>query len=422
MWCVWILLGACLCVDSYSVHDQYERLSHGRQLKIYLPKSVEKLEFSPAASPGQSFLYWSGGSGRMAKGRVTGTASDRRWYLDSVTFEDEGTYTQKDYWNKEISVLKVAVTTRQNYLKRVAGESLYISLEGIRLEDATLSFYGPWGNATLVRDGAPVGQDLADYYDRVKTHATNVELTGFNASDVGYYTLRDRRDRVVALIKADLTDHHDQEGNPLLALLLLLGIPAGICCCCRKRIFKSKSSSTTSATFQQAPGSPEATHPPPAYGMPAGGVSPGYPGAGQTVHPPPNPGMAGPQWNGPPPAMNPGYPPQDPLYPPLQPPQWNGPPPAQAPQWNGPPQGQYTPGGPMGYAPVYGAPPPSAGEPVKTSPVDPLLAHPPPQEVASSPLQPPAPPPGAPSTDVLGASDIAHQFQIDTGKNSTNFL
>lgn len=44
-------------------------------------------------------------------------------------------------------------------------------------------------------------------------------------------------------------DQHDYSGgNPLLGLLLLLGIPAGICCCCRKKIFKKKA--TTTATLQ----------------------------------------------------------------------------------------------------------------------------------------------------------------------------
>lgn len=31
-------------------------------------------------------------------------------FLCQVTYEDEGTYTQKDFWNKEISSVKVAVT------------------------------------------------------------------------------------------------------------------------------------------------------------------------------------------------------------------------------------------------------------------------------------------------------------------------
>lgn len=47
--------------DSYSVHDLHERLAHGRQLKIFLPKSAEKLEFTPADDPSKTFLYWEKG-------------------------------------------------------------------------------------------------------------------------------------------------------------------------------------------------------------------------------------------------------------------------------------------------------------------------------------------------------------------------
>ncbi len=44
--------------EPYAVRDINERLAHGRQLKIYLPKSAEKLEFIPAFEPGKTFLYW----------------------------------------------------------------------------------------------------------------------------------------------------------------------------------------------------------------------------------------------------------------------------------------------------------------------------------------------------------------------------
>ena len=40
---------------------------------------------------------------------------------------------------------------RHNYVKCVAGESLLISLEGIDLADAALSFSGDSANVTLVR-------------------------------------------------------------------------------------------------------------------------------------------------------------------------------------------------------------------------------------------------------------------------------
>ena len=45
----------------------------------------------------------------------------------------------------------LSVTARHNYVKCVAGESLFISLEGIDLADAVLSFSGLAANVTLVR-------------------------------------------------------------------------------------------------------------------------------------------------------------------------------------------------------------------------------------------------------------------------------
>lgn len=421
MWSVVILLAAALSAESYSVHDYQERLAHGRQLKIYLPKSTQKLEFSPADDPNKVFLLWEKNMHRVNKGRVSGSGNDRRWYIDKVTFEDQGTYIQRDFWNKEISTVLVAVTLRHNYVKCVAGESLYVSLEGMNLDDATLSFSGEAANVTLVSDGARVSQDLPNYWDRVQTHSTRIELKNVNLTDEGRYTLKDRRSRVVSVTRMDLTDHHEYtEGNPLLALLLLLGIPAGICCCCRKKIFKKKA--TTSATLQSTP---ESVHPPAAGPV---GPAPPYGGSGQPgaayVHgPDPNtaPGIYPPlpatgpgQWNGPPPSpgFNPAYPPPNPAYNPAgQPPQWNGPPPA----------GQYPPGPaapPMGYAPgpvMYSSPPP-ASEPVKeqigmqnmdSSATDPLLN-------SAAQINPAAP--------VAPSPDGACKFQIDNDKTSTNFL
>lgn len=455
VWSFLFLLVLTIGVESYAVRDVFERLAHGRQLKIFLPKSAERLEFIPANDPGKTFLYWQRSGTRISKGRVSGTGTDRRWYLDKATFEDEGTYTQRDFWDHEISTLKVAIITRHNYVKRIPGESLSVSLEGIELADATLLFSGDVANVTLVKHGSPVSQDIPEYWDRVKPRVQSIDIQNVNTSDVGRYTLIDQRNRVVSVTRMDLTDHHEMvDGNPLLALLLLLGIPVGICCCCRKKIFK-KSAASTTTTFQATPETvhvpPGPAGPPPAYGGvspgPAGPVfynntgpgpdpSMGYqgPATGPMVHPPPSPMMPGqhpagftpgynPQNPGYPPSMapqDPGYNPQNPLYPPSVNP-------AQPPQWSGPPPGQYNPGAPMGYAPVmYSAPPPS-GEPEKEqvkmengsgSPADPLLVQSPQGSASTAPSVPPNAP-----TDALHSPGNAYQFQVDAGKNSsTNFL
>ncbi|KAK2815525.1 hypothetical protein Q5P01_025992 [Channa striata] len=380
MWSVVILLAAACSVESYIVHDQYERFAHGRQLRIFVAKGVEKLEFTPADDPSNTFLYWERGRVRLNKGRVSGTGSDRRWYIDQVTYDDQGTYVQKDFWNKELSIIKVAVTPRSNYVKCIAGESLRISLEGIDLTSAFLSFSGEAGNFTLIRDGSRVSQDLSNYWDRVQTHTGNIEIKNVNYTDVGRYTLRDRKNRVVSVTRMDLTDHHESSGSPLMALLLLLGIPAGICCCCRKKIFRKKNASAT--TLQTVP---DAVHHPPTGPV---GPSPPYHAycdgpdsfTGPTVHPPP-PNTGPGQWTGPQPPveMNPAYPPQYPAYPPAGTA-------VQPPQWNGPPQGQYPPG-----------------------PVAPMA------EAAPYPVAPMPP-------FSTSSSDANYQFQIGGGNNSSNFL
>ncbi|KAM4603955.1 uncharacterized protein ACJ7VT_018602 [Polymixia lowei] len=442
MWSLVILLGTFLSVDSFAPKELYEDLAYGRQLKIYLPKNAERLEFTPADRPDDTFTYWDNRHSvhiSRNKGRVSGTGYDRRWYIDKVTYEDEGTYTQKDNWNKEISTVKVAVKPKSLRVKCIPGNSLSISLEGIKPSDASLTFSGAAANVTLVRRGSVVAQDLPGYWDRIKTHSFSIEIREVNTTDVGLYTLIDHVNRLVSVIKMDLTDGDEGPGgNSLLALLLLLGIPAGICCCCRKKIFKQKAS--TNATLQGTPETPHPTPggpagPPPTYYNPSGEPGAAFyhgpdPNMGPTVHPPPNPAAPG-QWNGPPgPGFNPAYPPQNLVYPPVGPAMV---PPAQPPQWNGPSPGQYPPGpgAAMGYAPgpvMYSAPPPTAAsepfnqemkmENMGSSPADPLLTTPPQAETASSPVAP------APSSnDALNTADSAYQFQIDTGKNtSSNFL
>ncbi|XP_056136561.1 uncharacterized protein wu:fc21g02 [Lampris incognitus] len=404
--------------ESYAVNDFYERLSHGRQLKIYLPKSAETLEFTPANDPAHTHLYWEKRTHRVTRGRVSGTGNDRRWSIDKVTIGDEGTYTQRDLWKNEISTVKVVVTW----------ETLYISLEGLELADAVLSFSGEGGNFTLVQDGVPVSQHLQEYWNRVKVQYSNIEIMNVNTSDVGQYTLTNHKyRRVVSVTRMDLTDHHDDsKGNPLLALLLLLGIPAGICCCCRKKIFKQKASTT--ATLQSTP---ETVHPPPAgpMGPPPAYYTPGQPGAayyhdsnmGPAVYPPPNPA-------GPPAApFNPAYNPQDPAYPPVCPAVV---PPAQPPQWSGPPPGQYGPGpgAPVNYAPapeMYGAPPPASTQPIMEEVKMENMAPQPTDHLLTTPMQAADPSSPTPpfSSNGLNPADAAYQFQIDSGKSSsTNFL
>ncbi|XP_063075361.1 wu:fc21g02 isoform X2 [Engraulis encrasicolus] len=386
MWSLLILALAVLDVEC--MYTTRERLENGRRLSIKIPKEADRLEFVPAEPPSTLYTIWSRGTSPK-KGRIYGSSSsssstsDQRWELSAVGFDDEGTYRLMDYWNKEIKAILLAVTTRHSYIDRVAGEDLYISLEGSNYHEATLVFSGESGNYTLVKDGAPVGNDLPDYSGRVKIINSRITITWVNSTDVGRYRLYDSRDRLVSVTKMTLVDEHPSSGNPLLALLLLLGIPAGVCCCCRKKIFRKKA--TTTATHVIADNPPPGG--PPSYNTPMippggsggqvfyhggptpdpnAGYSPGYqPAMGPAAPPPQNPLYPSVPAA---PGYQPGYDPQNPAYPPP------APAPAGPPQWNGPPPGnQYAPAAPDG--------------------------------------QPSAP------TDVLSAA----QFQLDAGKGS-NFL
>ncbi|XP_062377219.1 wu:fc21g02 isoform X2 [Sardina pilchardus] len=439
MWSLLILLVAVLNVDCY--YTTREKLAHGRRLTIKISKETEKLEFKPEDGSSMETI-WSRGQFRPTKGRLTGSSSsssssDQRWELQTVVFDDEGTYSLKDYWNKETKSILLDVITEHNYINRVAGEDLSISLEGSNHHEATLQFTGEAGNFTLVRDGAPVGNDLGDYAGRVKISASGIIIKNVNTSDVGRYKLFDRRDRPVSVTRMTLVDKHEYaEPNPLLALLLLLGIPAGICCCCRKKIFRKKATTTATHVIHTdgpPPGGPPSYNTPSTPMVPPGsggqvfyhgptpdpnaGYAPGYPAGGGTIPPPQNPGYGQPM--GPPlnpgygqpampqgPGFQPGYDPQNPVYPPTA-----GP---VAPQWNGPPPNQYNPAAPPGYAPVaYSAPPPTSAEPRKEeikmnemSPAAPLIT-------------PPQPQVGQP-TDSTWSSSEPSKFEINAG--TTNFL
>ncbi|XP_075904924.1 uncharacterized protein LOC142903261 [Nelusetta ayraudi] len=417
MYSLGVLIAAALILGCHSVRVHQERVVHGRQLKIYLPKNADQLDFSQDSSFANPVALWHKGRLSANIGRVAGSGNDRRWYLEKVIYANEGRYVLKDWRGTELSMIDVSVVARTNNVKCVAGENLRISLEGISSQDAALVLSGNTENRTLVYRGQPSSQDVSSW-GRLEITSTNIVIKHVNYTDEGLYFLKDYSNRVVSFTKMELVEAHEySDGNPLLALLLLLGIPAGICCCCRKKIFKKKA---TNATMLQT--TPHVVHTPPAIG-PTGPcppyATPGQPGPvyhqgynpnmNPGVQPPPG-GVAGPgQWTGPPPAagFNPVYPPLNPVYPPPGPAMV---PPAQPPQWNGPPAGPYPPGpeAPMGYAPapaMYTAPPPTSEQAkVPPSAADPLLY------------------PAAPAPAPAPSADGTYTFKIDGAQTSSNFL
>ncbi|XP_047668594.1 uncharacterized protein LOC113642464 isoform X3 [Tachysurus fulvidraco] len=402
----WILLFALQikysCLDFITPKTYYEQRMYGEQLSIRLSSGAEKLQFTYLNEREQEIL-WSK-STKAKRGVVTGRNDDRKFVIASVTFNDEGTYSVLNIWNRKLSIHYLKVITKKSSQDCVAGESLSIYLLGLPEIDATLHFSNQDLNLTLVKSGTPVGNSHPDYMGRIKVTSSSIELLNVNVSDVGNYTLSDRLNRKVRIVSMNLVDSHPGlKAGPLAALLLLLGIPPCICCCCRKRICKKTSQNTTNTNSTVKydnqiipPG------PPPAYDSPAvsAGSTPGYPrgypAVGEsTVHPPPNPAFP----SQPPYSGSPAMPPNpNPLYPP-----GSGFPPAQPPQWSDAPSNQPPP---AGFAPVmYNAP--SVADSVKGEilPTTPLLTPPQP-EVAQHP-----------------APDSAIQFSINQGNNSSsNFL
>ncbi|KAL7878114.1 hypothetical protein SRHO_G00047570 [Serrasalmus rhombeus] len=457
MWSFWILLCAALFTESFASRTDYLELLFGNQLTIKLPTSwSDSMDFT-SADESKHYTVWSKKSGSV-KGTVRGSGDDRRYVLSYVNFDDQGTYTQRNYWDKVTYVAKVKVFPKKYTKDCVAGETLSILLEGIKRDDASLRFSNQDVNVMLVQRGLPA-DNLLDFRGRIKVTTSSIQVLNVNVSDLGNYTLFDGQDRKAITVRLNLVDHHEGiNASPLMALLLLLGIPAGICCCCRKRIFKKSSQSTAMTTVLTQNVTPP-PGPPPAYSNPVPPAgpnpmyTPGYPTDGASmVHPPPaDPAFPPqPQYGGQPampPNPNPNCPPAF-GYPPAQPAQWTGPPynspssavyppvypapgdsavhpPPSDPSF--PPQPQYggqpaMPPNPAFTPVMYSAPPGSQNEGNKgdikrneISSATPLLG---PSNLEVGP--PPAPHTG---TDILNSSNSAAQFNIDAGKSSSyNFL
>lgn len=80
----------------------------------------------------------------------------------------------------------------------IPGETLSISLEGIKPVDATLRFYNNHSVVTLVDHGVPVANADPDYINRLKVSGENIKVLNVNVSDVGRYTLIDHKGRPVS--------------------------------------------------------------------------------------------------------------------------------------------------------------------------------------------------------------------------------
>lgn len=91
-----------------------------------------------------------------------------------------------------------SITAKRGIIQCVPGETLSISLEGIKMVDATLHFYNNQSVVTLVENGVPVGSVEPDYMSRLKISGDNIRVLNVNTSDVGKYKLTDHKGRIVS--------------------------------------------------------------------------------------------------------------------------------------------------------------------------------------------------------------------------------
>uniref|UniRef100_A0A8B9KJ42 Uncharacterized protein n=1 Tax=Astyanax mexicanus TaxID=7994 RepID=A0A8B9KJ42_ASTMX len=372
MWRFLILLCTAFLAESQKM--EYLQMLFGEQLSIKLP-TTESLEFT-SVDESEKYTVWAFNLFGK-RGSIKGSKSNRRFVIRHVCFEDQGTYIRRNIFKTIDYIAKVKVFPKRTSWVCVRGDSCSISLNGVEKEKASLRFSNENVSLMLVVRGSPV-TNLPDYADRIKVTSSSIQLLNFNVSDEGNYTLYEGQDRKAVTTRLYFSEPHDGiDASPLLSLLLLLGIPVGICCCCRKRL--RKKNQATAMTTIQSHSTLSPSGPPPDYSNhvdPAGPVptyAPGYPAPGESQdHPPPDPPYAvpvQPQYGG-----EPAMPPQGPAsgYPPAQPSYWTGP--------------QYNPAAPAMYTPGYPAPADS-----QIHPPPPHNPYPPLPQYGGQPALPPNP-------------------------------
>ncbi|KAI7811320.1 hypothetical protein IRJ41_013110 [Triplophysa rosa] len=264
-----------------AVHATQKEVLHGNDLTLDIPDRTEKLKFISDDEKRHSTIWVR--NGKVLKGQKLRVVSH-------VTFDHAGTYTLLNAWNNEISSYTVKVKGKNKTMKCAPGETLDISLEGIKLENATLFFYNNGSIVTLVKSGEPVASRDPNYINRLKVTSETINVLNVNVSDVGEYILKDPKRRIVSKSKLIVERHSPTSNKKALIALVLLVIPVIICCYCMMKICCTDDKSNTANT-NTLNGQPESvpmcqtvTDPSQCY--------PTLPVQGQFQYPPP------PQWNG----------------------------------------------------------------------------------------------------------------------------
>ncbi|KAG7333804.1 hypothetical protein KOW79_002211 [Hemibagrus wyckioides] len=204
MWELWFLLlagnfigGNCIA-EPQILNVNHLEVTYGQQLSIMMMSVTEKLEFTPVNKQ-QSNMIWSRNV-KPIKGEVISSGEEKRFIIKSVTFDDQGNYTEWNFWANVASVHVVKVLSKRRIQGCMPGKNLSISMDGLLKDDVKLQFFGKDFNLTLVERGLPVGNNQFGYWGRIHVATKTIQVLIVDGSDVGKYILSDRENNTVMIV------------------------------------------------------------------------------------------------------------------------------------------------------------------------------------------------------------------------------
>ncbi|XP_072533181.1 uncharacterized protein [Salminus brasiliensis] len=175
----------------------------GHQLSIKLLKQVTSMSLTPV-NKSQNYTIWSS-SVKPNRGKVEGSGNNRRYVINSVTFEDQGDYTQQNTFKNGICVTKVKVLTSTDTKTCEVGQTLTIPLDVIKKNEASLRFSSDGVDLTLVTRGSPVF-NLRDFSKRINVTSSSIQVSNIQVADMGNYKILDVKGRVAKITTLKVID------------------------------------------------------------------------------------------------------------------------------------------------------------------------------------------------------------------------
>lgn len=103
-----------LSLESKNLNVNHLEVTYGQQLSIMMMSVTEKLEFTPVNKQ-QPNIIWSRNV-KAIKGEVISSGEEKRFIIKSVTFDDQGNYTEWNLWANVASVHVVKVLCKFLFL------------------------------------------------------------------------------------------------------------------------------------------------------------------------------------------------------------------------------------------------------------------------------------------------------------------